>query len=168
MKINRMNVRLRKGMQIAIPKFFGNNFMDHAPFPQNGEATGNRYIVVSLLKLAFGAYDEYGDLKYWGPVAGGKSYCADVRRGCRSPSGQFAIYRKGSGGGKSSKYPVGKGGAPMPYCMFFHGGYATHGSYDVPGYHASHGCVCMYPDDAKWLNRTFTKGYSKVPVVISR
>ena len=168
MKINRTNVHLRKGITIAIPKSFGNNFMDHAPFPRNGEVTGNRYIVVSLSKLAFGAYDESGRLQYWGPVSGGKSYCSDIRRGCRSPAGQFAIYRKGSGGCKSSKFPIGKGGAPMPYCMFFHGGYALHGSYDVPGYNASHGCVRMYPDDAKWLNKTFTKGYSKVSVVISR
>ena len=168
MKINRMNVQIYKGMIIAIPKSFGSSFMDHAPFPHDGEATGNKYIRVSLSKLAFGAYDENGQLQYWGPISGGKGYCPDIRRGCHSPSGQFAIYNKGGSGCASSKYPVGRGGAPMPYCMFFHGGYALHGSYDVPGYHASHGCVRMYPEDAKWLNKTFTHGESRVPVVITK
>lgn len=166
MKINRMNGQLYKGLKIAIPKSFGPSFMDHAPFPEYGDATGNRYIVISLSKHAFGAYNENGQLQYWGPISGGKNYCPDVRRGCRTPTGYFAIYNKGGAGCASSKYPIGRGGAPMPYCMFFHGGYALHGSYDVPGYHASHGCVRMYKDDAKWLNKVFTNGVHKVPVII--
>ena len=166
MKVNRMNTRLHKGVQIAIPRSFGESFMDHAPFPQYGDATGNRYIVVSLSKLAFGAYDEGGELQLWGPISGGKNYCANIKRGCRTPAGQFAVYRKGGSGCKSSKYPLGKGGAPMPYCMFIYKGYALHGSPTVPGYHDSHGCVRMYPEDAKWLSKTFTNGVSKVPVII--
>ena len=45
----------------------------------------------------------------------------------------------------------------MPYCFFYNGGYAIHGSYDVPGYHASHGCVRIFVEDAKWLYREFVK-----------
>jgi hypothetical protein len=47
------------------------------------------------------------------------------------------------------------GGAVMPYCMHFFKGYALHGSYDVPGYRASHGCVRMLIEDARWLNEEF-------------
>lgn len=166
MKINRINVNLYKGMVIAIPKSYTGNYLDYAPFPLEGEVTGNRYILVDKSDLAFGAYDEYGQLQYWGPISTGKSYCPDIRRGCGTPTGQFAIYRKGGAGCASSKYPVGRGGAPMPYCMFFNGGYALHGSYDVPGYNASHGCVRMYKDDAQWLNQVFTDGYSKVSVTV--
>lgn len=165
-KINRTNNSLHRGMIIAIPNDFGESFMDHAPFPEQADATGNKYIVISLSKLAFGAYNENGILEYWGPVSGGRSYCADIRRGCRTQTGHFKIYRKGGAGCVSSKYPVGKGGAPMPYCMFFHGGFAMHGSYDVPGYNASHGCVRMYKDDAKWLNKIFTNGTYGVSVII--
>lgn len=168
MKVNRVNIGLYKGMKIAIPSSLGESFMDHAPFPAHDESTGNRYIKVSLSKLAFGAYDENGDLLYWGPISGGKGYCPDIRRGCHTPTGQFAIYNKGGAGCKSSKYPVGRGGAPMPYCMFFRGGFALHGSHDVPGYHASHGCVRISKDDAKWLNQTFTNGYSHVGVIITQ
>ena len=41
---------------------------------------------------------------------------------------QFSVKRKGLPSCVSSKFPLGKGGAPMPYCMFFRGGYAIHGS----------------------------------------
>ena len=43
----------------------------------------------------------------------------------------------------------------MPYCMFFHGGYAIHASPVVPGYHASHGCVRVFQEDARWLHEDF-------------
>lgn len=43
----------------------------------------------------------------------------------------------------------------MPYCMFFHGGYALHASPVVPGHHDSHGCVRLFLEDAKWLNEEF-------------
>tara|TARA_R110000868_G_scaffold404192_2_gene682111 strand:+ start:505 stop:1155 length:651 start_codon:yes stop_codon:yes gene_type:complete len=167
-RINRMNVPLPRGTKIAIPVMVGTDYMEHAPFPEQDDATGNKYIVISLSKLAFGAYGEDGVLQYWGPISPGKNYCSDIRRGCRTPTGTFAIYSKRGAGCKSSKYPVGKGGAPMPYCMFFHRGYAMHGAKQVPGYPASHGCIRMDTVDAKWLSNTFTAGVSKVPVIISK
>ncbi len=45
----------------------------------------------------------------------------------------------------------------MPYCMYFHKGFALHGSDDIPGYRASHGCVRMFIEDAKWLNQEFVE-----------
>jgi lipoprotein-anchoring transpeptidase ErfK/SrfK len=43
--------------------------------------------------------------------------------------------------------------APMPHSIFFKGGYAIHGTYDVRklGRPASHGCVRLHPDDAAVL-----------------
>ena len=44
----------------------------------------------------------------------------------------------------------------MPYCMFFNGGQALHGS---PGGvmlgNESHGCVRMFVSDAEWLRYEF-------------
>lgn len=168
MKINRMNIGVYKGMVIAIPEYFGESFLDHAPFPRETEATGSKQIIVSLSKLAFAAYDANGQLQYWGPVSTAKGYCPDLHRGCHTPTGHFAIYNKGGAGCVSRKFPVGRGGAPMPYCMFFHGGFALHGSNDVPGYNASHGCVRMMTPDAKWLNKTFTSGEVGVPVIVTQ
>jgi lipoprotein-anchoring transpeptidase ErfK/SrfK len=48
--------------------------------------------------------------------------------------------------------------------MFFHGGYAIHGSYQVPGYNASHGCIRVHPSDAEWLSDNFVRYGTKVVV----
>lgn len=41
--------------------------------------------------------------------------------------------------------------APMPWAVFFHGGYAVHGTTEIRrlGQPASHGCVRLHPDNAK-------------------
>ncbi len=41
--------------------------------------------------------------------------------------------------------------APMPWAVFFHGGYAVHGTTEIRnlGKPASHGCVRLHPDNAK-------------------
>jgi lipoprotein-anchoring transpeptidase ErfK/SrfK len=43
--------------------------------------------------------------------------------------------------------------APMPYSIFFHGGYAIHGTDQIAnlGVPASHGCVRLHPTNAKTL-----------------
>ena len=43
--------------------------------------------------------------------------------------------------------------APMPYSIFFHGGYAIHGTDQISrlGYPASHGCVRLHPSNAAKL-----------------
>ena len=43
--------------------------------------------------------------------------------------------------------------SPMPYSIFFDGGYAIHGSYEIShlGRPASHGCVRLHPDNAALL-----------------
>lgn len=120
-------------------------------------------IDVDLSNLSWSAYDNQGELIRSGRVSGGKEFCPDIGRQCETITGTFTIYRKGDEHCKSTIYPIGRGGAPMPYCMFFHGGYALHGSYSVPNYNASHGCVRMSPDDAQWLNEEFViEGVTKV------
>ncbi len=164
-RINRMNIELSRGMVIAIPKDTSISVMSASPFPQHiGPAPTSR-IIFDQSDLAWGAYDSNGDLVRWGPAAGGKDYCADVGRGCRTVTGTFTVYSKRGEGCVSSKFPIGKGGAPMPHCMFFHGGYALHGSPTVPGYNASHGCVRLFNEDARWLNQEFVDvGSTKVIV----
>ncbi len=166
MRINRINIRLQRGMTIAIPAYDGVDPLDYAPFHRQISAPGEKVIFVSLKELAFGAYDSGGNLEYWGPVSGGRGYCPDVGRGCHTPRGVFTIYQKGSSGCVSSKFPIGRGGAPMPYCMFFHGGMALHGSPEVPGYNASHGCVRLFVNDARWLNQNFTYN-ERVRVIVN-
>lgn len=165
MRINRMNTRLYSGLVIAIPRNTSLNSLDFAPFSKQIEAPGEKVIFVSIGKLAWGAYEADGTLTNWGPVSTAKGYCPDIHRGCHTSTGNFVIYRKEGSGCKSTKFPVGRGGAPMPYCMFFNGGFALHGSYEVPGYNDSHGCVRMFVNDAKWLNEEFVSD-ENVPVIV--
>jgi L,D-transpeptidase ErfK/SrfK len=168
MRINRMNTKLHRGMVIALPKTNDSNVMDYSPLPKQIDPPGEKFILVSIHNLAFGAYGADGKLVYWGPVSTGQDYCSDIHRGCHTSLGKFAIYEKEGPGCVSTKFPVGKGGAPMPYCMYFHKGYALHGSPEVPGYNASHGCVRMFVADAKWLNREFTTDEPKMTVIIKK
>ncbi len=105
-----------------------------------------------------------GDLIHSGRASGGRFYCSDIRRPCKTPVGIFHVGQKGGADCKSSKYPIGRGNAPMPWCMFFHGGYAIHGSWHVPSYNASHGCIRVPPSDARWLSQNFMSSGTKVVV----
>ena len=160
-RVNRMNVPLKAGMVIAVPKNIENlSIYDVAPFPRTIPSRGEKIIVVSQEKLAWGAYDEQGDLLWWGPISSGSGQCKHSDGGCVTPSGSFRIIRKQDDTCVSTAFPIQSedevsGGAPMPYCMHFFRGFALHGSDVVPGYRASHGCVRMFVEDARWLNEEF-------------
>lgn len=155
-RFNRMNTWLSPGMRIAVPNNLDSvSAMQLSPFRSTIGSEGRKTVLIDLSQLAWGAYNEQGQLVNWGPASGGKKYCPDLKRGCKTPVGTYSIYDKRGGGCFSTKFPIGKGGAPMPYCMFFKGGYAIHGSNMVPGYQASHGCVRIFTADARWLNQQF-------------
>lgn len=174
-RLNRMNTNIWAGMRIAVPENLATTkLLDIAPFDKEVDTDGKKLILVNLPKLAWAAYDEDGDIVRWGPVSGGKDYCSDIGEPCNTIRGVFSVFYKKNQHCVSNTFPAngrrGSRGAPMPYCMFFHRGFALHGSNDVPGYNASHGCVRMYKEDAKWLNQEFIETpespYDKGTVVI--
>jgi lipoprotein-anchoring transpeptidase ErfK/SrfK len=60
--------------------------------------------------------------------------------------------------------------APMPYSVFFHGGYAVHGTDAIKrlGRPASHGCVRLHPRDAhEFYTLVKTFGATNTSIVIS-
>jgi lipoprotein-anchoring transpeptidase ErfK/SrfK len=71
-----------------------------------------------------------------------------ARMGYHTPNGSYRPERLARTW-FSSKYDW----SPMPYSIFFHGGYAIHGSYDVSrlGRPASHGCIRLHPANAAVL-----------------
>ena len=159
-RINRMNISLRAGMIIAIPKNIDRlTIYDVSPFPRYIESDGEKTIFVSQKQLAWGAYDENGELLWWGPLSSGSGHCKGIDGTCTTPSGSFRIIRKQDIDCISTTFPMRSdgenGGAEMPYCMHFYRGYALHGSDTVPGYRASHGCVRIFIEDARWLNEEF-------------
>lgn len=125
----------------------------------------NNTFVFSPRSLTWKAYNSKGKVIKSGRASGGASYCRDIKRSCRTPVGHFRIRSKGAPNCKSSRYPLGKGGAKMPYCMFFTGHYAIHGSYSLPKRNASHGCIRVSPTAARWLSKNFLKIGTKVVVL---
>lgn len=171
MRVNRMNTRIYAGMPLAIPDNLDNvDIMDLSPMARQIPAPGRKVVIFNPQVNAFGAYDADGQLVRWGPAAGGRDWCSDLDRPCHTTGGTYTIYTKSGVNCKSSIFPIPKGGAPMPYCMFFHGGYAIHGSPEVPGFNASHGCIRVFFGDAQWLNQDFVDvsgdGYPGTKVVV--
>jgi len=125
-------------------------------------STSKPIILASSKKFVFNprthrwkAINHRGKVIRSGRASGGKGYCKDVGRSCRTPTGSYRIISKRGANCRSSRYPVGRGGAPMPYCMFFSKYYAIHGSPHVPNYNASHGCIRVRPAAARWLYYNF-------------
>lgn len=120
-----------------------------------GYALAQRTFVFDPAQHKWFAYQD-GELVKSGVASGGANYCADTGRRCHTPVGTFKVFDKGGPGCKSDRYPIGRGGAPMPYCMHFYKWYAVHGSYEVvPGHNVSHGCIRIYPEAARWLSQNF-------------
>lgn len=157
-RVNRNYNYLYAGKVLAVPRNLKDaNLLDFSPFAKKIKADGDRQIIVDQNKLAWAAYDTDGHLVKWGPIASGRTKCPDSNRVCLTMTGVFRVFSKEDVKCKSDVFPIGKGGAPMPYCMYFHKGFALHGSNDMPGYRASHGCVRMFIQDAKWLNQEFVQ-----------
>lgn len=60
--------------------------------------------------------------------------------------------------------------SPMPYSIFFHGGFAIHGSYEISrlGGPASHGCVRLHPSNAAALYALVQKeGAANTTIVVT-
>lgn len=71
-----------------------------------------------------------------------------ARRGYSTPTGTYRPYwlhRK--------HYSTIYRGAPMPWSVFFRGGYAIHGTYETKylGRPVSHGCIRLHPSNAAVL-----------------
>lgn len=84
---------------------------------------------------------EDGVTRYRWPISTGRAGY-DTPNGTYSPTRLHRTYF-------SKKYY----NSPMPYSIFFHGGYAIHGSNEISklGGPASHGCVRLHPNNAATL-----------------
>lgn len=133
-------------------------FNSDSLFPAQIEAPGEKLIIVNPNVHAWAAYMPDGELVRTGMATAGNNWCRDLGRPCRTKAGSFRIYSLGNSSCKSTKFPVHRGGAPMPYCMFFNGGQALHGSYEVVQANVSHGCVRLKVHDAEWLRYDFVEG----------
>jgi lipoprotein-anchoring transpeptidase ErfK/SrfK len=129
-------------------------------------ANGEKTVVVDPNVHAWGAYDKQGNLVRGGIATAGAPQCDDSDASCHTGTGTFRIHSLGSEECYSHIYPRPEGGGLMPYCMYFNGGQALHGSPDMAVVEAniSHGCVRMRIPDAEWLRTQFAGVGTKVIV----
>lgn len=59
--------------------------------------------------------------------------------------------------------------SPMPYSIFFDGGYAIHGSYEIShlGRPASHGCIRLHPQNAAVLFKLVKENRDDTKIVVT-
>jgi lipoprotein-anchoring transpeptidase ErfK/SrfK len=89
-----------------------------------------------------------------------------ARKGYVTPTGAWRAYLA-SRHHRSRKYD----NAPMPYAIFFNGGYAVHATFDLKrlGRPASHGCIRLHPDNAAvFFGLAQRAGLSNTKVIITR
>jgi len=87
------------------------------------------------------------------------------RAGYGTPSGTFHPQRMAVSWFSREYY-----NSPMPHSIFFRGGYAIHGSYDINqlGGPASHGCIRLHPANAATLYALVkSAGMSATTIVVS-
>ena len=130
--------------------------------PRNIPAPGERLIIINPRNHVWGAYTAGGKLIRAGLATAGARWCSDLGRPCRTKTGVFRIYSLGGSDCISSKFPIGEGGAPMPYCMFFNGGQGLHGSEHLAEANISHGCVRVSVNDAEWIRYNFAQHGTKI------
>lgn len=174
-RINRTNHRLRKNMVVLIPSGvdFLSYLIDYSPFPLTIETKYDKLIIVDPNVLAWGTYKE-GTLINWGPISAGRSWCDDIKRRCKTPSGEYEILTKQNRQYRSPIYPIGcikgvnrgpKACARMPYSMKFrYSGESLHGADNLPGLNDSHGCIRLLESDSEWLSKNFVDIGTKIIV----
>ncbi|MDF1757259.1 MAG: L,D-transpeptidase [Legionellaceae bacterium] len=143
------------------------DFRGRMHFPKQIGPQKQKLFVFDPTAFAFAAYDINGKRVLTGSASGGADNCPDdLDKQCRTVTGSFKIYSKRGANCLSGEYPVStKGGAKMPYCMYFYRGFTIHGAYKVPTHNSSHGCIRVFPSAAKWLNEEFIGIGTKVMVL---
>ena len=117
---------------------FGTSMFGAAVAASDAEARLNIYVDKSAQQLQ--VIQDGRRLFVW-PVSTGRDRFS-------TPSGVYAPERLERSWFSKAYY-----NSPMPHAIFFHNGYAIHGSYDIArlGGPASHGCVRLHPRDAALL-----------------
>ncbi|WP_425332037.1 L,D-transpeptidase [Pararhizobium polonicum] len=89
-----------------------------------------------------------------------------ARKGYVTPQGSWSA-KWLSKNHRSRKYDD----APMPYAVFFNGGYAVHATFDLKrlGRPASHGCIRLHPDNAaEFFSLASQYGLKNTQIVVTR
>jgi len=146
LKVNRVDLdHVRAGDSLVIPdglrEMQATDSLRHSPFPFAVPVLDSlpQLVLVSLRVQAFGAYG-HGKLLRWGPISSG-------RREMPTPVGFYHVNWK-------DKERVSTENEEWLLTWYMNleslSGLSLH-KYSLPGYAASHACVRMLEEDARWL-----------------
>jgi lipoprotein-anchoring transpeptidase ErfK/SrfK len=125
-------VKVRHSLLFALCVPFAGSAMDGAQ--------ASIAVRIQLARQTMSVAVDGSDLATW-PVS-------TARRGYRTPVGSYRPYSL-----QRMHYSKLYDYTPMPYSIFFRGGYAIHGTTEVRnlGRPVSHGCIRLSPDNARTL-----------------
>ncbi len=93
-RVNRSYNYLWPGKEIVVPRGLSQlTLLDLSPFPLKIDEN-EKQIIIDQDKLAWGAYDDHGQLVKWGPIASGSDKCSDSHNSCRTLTGIFRVFSK--------------------------------------------------------------------------
>lgn len=139
---NRIDInRIRIHATLIIPDTLLTDFTQYSPFPTtlNLPDSVTKFIIINKRIQLFAAYD-HGKLAQFGPVSTGKK---------TTPTTSGLFYTNFKSRLKTSTVN-GQWKMPWYFNISNHGGIGLH-QYALPGYPASHSCVRMYEENAKWI-----------------
>lgn len=140
--LNRMDSwRLKPGKQLLIPDTLTTNFIIYSPFPKQLDLLDSipKSILINQRVQGIALY-EHGNLIHWGPVSSGKETTP-------TPNGlHYGNHRA------KRKVSTVNPSWILPYYFNFMNfeGVGVH-QYSMPGYPASHACVRLFEEDAKFI-----------------
>ena len=140
--LNRLDAKNKwRADTLMIPEKIDATLMSYSPFPFQSDVLKDvkKFVIFSYPLQAYGVYSN-GELVKWGPTSMGKK-SAQTKRGL-----MFANWKK------ELAISTVKSEWKLPYNFNIHNtlGIGWH-QYDLPAFPASHSCLRLLMDDAKWL-----------------
>ena len=139
LKVNRLDrAHIRDNDTLVVPTAFDERL---SPYPASLEVAREipKLLIISRRAQVFAAYDS-GRLIRWGPTSTGKKKTP-------TPDGLYAANWK-----KDTAISTVDPSWILPWCVNIHNleGISLH-QFDLPGYPASHSCIRLLVEDARWI-----------------
>ena len=152
--INPQKYLALKHITLPLPQDYAKSYikLKYVPYPKK------KYLIIKVSKSHQRLHIYVNNKYLW------NCKVSTARRGYVTPSGHYKPYML-----ERMHYSRKYHNSPMPWSVFFKGGYAIHGTHAIShlGRPASHGCVRVHPRNAKKIYRLIRKyGKKNTKIII--